>query len=79
VHLLWLTDEELIAVMGMPIQKGRDLLEMYDKQPKLGFPQKEAIAGGRRYWPAVKAYLDTANGVRMPASPIPFARQSNDR
>lgn len=79
VHLLWVTDEELILVMGMPVQKGRDMLEMYDKQPKLGFPQKQGIAGGRRYLPAVKAYFDTANGVRMAASPIPFARQSNDR
>lgn len=34
-----------------------------------GFP-KASVVYGRRYWPAVKAYLDARMGVRAGAMPV---------
>jgi hypothetical protein len=36
---------------------------MFDRDLHSGFPKKQALWGGRRYWPAVKAYLDRTNGL----------------
>ena len=61
---LYITDAELIRRMGVPEKVARETLRMLDRNPRqTGFPQKSKIWGDRRYWPAVKAYLDRANGV----------------
>lgn len=55
---LWITDAELIRRIGVPEKIVRQNLHEFDTKPQLGFPQKSKIWGGRRYWPAVKAYFD---------------------
>lgn len=61
---LWLTDAEIIRRMGVPERAARDALAVLDKNPALsGFPQKQKLWGGRRYWPAVKAYFDRKYGM----------------
>lgn len=60
---LYLTDAELIRRMGVPEKIARDALTMLDRDPRSGFPKKQKLWGDRRYWPAVKAYLDRHNGV----------------
>lgn len=61
---LWVTDAELIRRMGCPEKIAREAIRMLDKDPRrTGFPQKNALWGGRRYWPAVRAYLDRQNGL----------------
>lgn len=32
-------------------------------ESKYGFPRKQPLFAGRRYWPAVKAWLDKRNGL----------------
>ena len=59
---LYVTDAELIRRMGVPERQGRAMLQDLVKKP--GFPRKEAYAGGRRYYPAVKAYFDKLNGLK---------------
>lgn len=62
---LWVTDAELIRRLGVPPKIAREALRMYDRDPKKGFPQKVGTWGNRRYWPAVKAYLDATCGLKM--------------
>jgi hypothetical protein len=60
---LWVTDAEMIRRMGVPEKIARVAIEGFDKDKGSGFPQKKALWGYRRYWPAVKAYLDRTNGL----------------
>ncbi len=65
---LYITDEELIRRLGAPRKAVRAALHMFDHDPSKGFPKKQALWGNRRYWPAVKAYLDRTNGLKLDAS-----------
>lgn len=60
-HKLYLLDSELIRRLGVPDKVLRPILETLEK--KHGFPRKQALFGGRRYWPAVKLWLDKHNGL----------------
>jgi hypothetical protein len=66
----FVTDQELIEIMGVPEKIARDALHFLDRDngKTSGFPQKSAIYGGRRYLPAVKAYFDTTLGFKIEAS-----------
>lgn len=66
---LYINDAELIRRMGIPEKKARHLLRYFDNNPKLLFPQKDKLFDGRRYWPAVRAFLDKRNKLTMDASP----------
>jgi hypothetical protein len=74
---LWVTDADLIRRMGAPEKIARQVIRAFDANPGLGFPQKSKLWGNRRYWPAVRAYLDRTNGLNVPASPL--GRQGNAR
>lgn len=58
---LYLTDAELIRRLGVPANVLRPILP--NLELKFGFPPKQPLFGGRRYWPAVKAWLDKHNGL----------------
>lgn len=62
---LYLTDAELIRRLGVPEKILRPILP--ELESKHRFPQKQALFGGRRYWPAVKAWLDKHNGLIVDA------------
>jgi hypothetical protein len=62
---LYVTDAELIRRMGVPEKIGRAVLAGYDRDMSKGFPRKQALWGNRRYWPAVKAFLDRVNGIKV--------------
>lgn len=63
---LYLLDSELIRRIGVPDKFMRNMLPGLES--KYGFPRKQALFGGRRYWPAVKAWLDKHNGLMMDPS-----------
>jgi hypothetical protein len=58
---LYLTDAEMIRRIGVPDTILRPILP--ELENKHGFPRKQALFGNRRYWPAVKAWLDKHNGI----------------
>lgn len=58
---LYLTDAEMIRRLGVPDKIVRPILPTLET--KHGFPRKQALFGGRRYWPAVKIWLDRHNGL----------------
>jgi hypothetical protein len=60
---LYLTDAELIRRLGVPEKTLRPLLPALET--KQGFPKKSAFFGDRRYWPAVKAWLDKHEGLTL--------------
>ena len=74
---LWITDAEMIRRMGVPEKIAREAIRMMDadKGKISGFPQKNPLWGNRRYWPAVKAYLDRSAGLN---SPVPQRRTRDD-
>lgn len=60
---LYITDAELIELLGVPEDIARVTIHNFDTK-HTGFPKKQAMFGGRRYWPAVRVFLDNLNGVR---------------
>lgn len=73
---LYLLDSELIRRLGVPEKVMRPMLPGLES--KFNFPRKQPLFGGRRYWPAVKKWLDTHNGLNVDAS-TPNRRRSHDR
>jgi hypothetical protein len=67
---LYVTDEELIKLLGVPVRDARAALQELDRNPASGFPRKQKLWGDRRYLPAVRAYFDRLNGLKIDASPI---------
>lgn len=63
---LYLTDAEIIRRVGAPTRTMRAALRAFDDNPASGFPRKQKLFGDRRYWPAVRDYLDRINGLKMP-------------
>ncbi|WP_213737080.1 winged helix-turn-helix domain-containing protein [Bradyrhizobium sp. dw_411] len=64
---LYLTDAELIRRIGVPEKIMRSMLPGLES--KYNFPRKQPLFGSRRYWPAVKAWLDKHNGLPIPSNP----------
>jgi hypothetical protein len=62
---LWVTDAELIRRSGIPEKRARAILQALDQDRRSQFPQKQALYGDRRYWPAVRAYFDRVGGLTM--------------
>jgi len=65
---LFVTDAELLERLGIPEKIGYEALHMLDKDPRKGFPAKDPFWGGRRYWPAVRKFLDDTQAPRLSAS-----------
>jgi hypothetical protein len=62
---LFVTDAELIRRIGVPEKIARAAIHALERDRASGFPPKKAFWGNRRYWPAVKAYLDRTNGLKL--------------
>lgn len=71
---LYVTDAELIRRSGVPEKTMRALIQEFDRNPKTGFPQKVRLFANRRYWPAVKDYMDRYNRLKIEAQPNGRAR-----
>jgi hypothetical protein len=71
---LYITDAEMIRRMGVPEKIARAAIQRFDDDPRSKFPQKQKLFGDRRYWPAVKAYLDHINQVK---SDVPETRRAS--
>jgi len=61
---LYLTDAEMLRRIGVPPKLVKPLLPALES--KYAFPKKSAFFGDRRYWPAVKAWLDKHEGLTLP-------------
>ncbi len=61
---LFVTDAELIRRIGVPEKIARAVIRELDAKRGNVFPQKNPLWGNRRYWPAVRAYLDRYGGLK---------------
>lgn len=60
---LYVTEGEIIKRMGVGINAGRKAIQKMRLHPK--FPPKDI--GGKRYWPAVRDFLEIWNGRSIAA------------
>lgn len=66
-HKLWVTDTELIRLLGAPEKMARRMLRELDAKPT-GFPKKSKLWGDRRYMPAVMDYFNQNHGATLAPS-----------
>ena len=66
---LYVTDAEMIRRMGVPEKIARRRIRDLDaRHQTTGFPQKQKLWGDRRYWPAVKSWLERTGAPTMELS-----------
>ncbi len=65
IETLWITDAEMIRRLGVPEKVMRRAIKALDENRRSGFPRKVGLYGDRRYWPAVKEYMDRTNGLKL--------------
>jgi hypothetical protein len=63
---LYLTDEQVADRLGIGVDKWRENARVLEPQ---GLPKRDPLFCRRRYWPAVRAFLDRRNGLAT-ASPV---------
>jgi hypothetical protein len=59
--VLFVTDAEMLRRIGISEKIGRIAIRELEK--RLLFPPKDPLFGNKRYWPAVRAFLDARSGV----------------
>lgn len=73
---LYLDDKQIARVLGIPVEEWRVNAVVLARQ---GLPEPDALFGGRRYWPAVRAFLDRRNGLSAPSQhPVRVSRETLD-
>jgi hypothetical protein len=63
----WVTDEELIALSGVPARIMWTNIKIWERSPAFGFPPKVPLYGDRRHWPSVKAFFQRDAEAKMRA------------
>jgi hypothetical protein len=81
---LFVTDAELIRKLGVPEKHARRVIQALDENRPSGFPPKQTLWADRRYWPAVKAWLDKNYGLSeqeqtLPGPPRRLALEASKR
>ena len=69
---LYVDDKELAALLGIPVDEWRTNAIVLQRA---GLPRPDPLFTNRRYWPAVKAFLDHHNGMEAPS---PQARDGEE-
>lgn len=62
---LFVTDEELPDVLGIPAHEAAPMIRALDQNPNSRFPKKQQFWGYRRYLPAVQEWLKEAHGLKI--------------
>lgn len=57
---LYLSEEQIASRVGMQKQDWEAAARVLERS---GLPKGDPVFNGRRYWPAVRAYLDRRNGL----------------
>jgi hypothetical protein len=60
-RVLYVTDAEMLRRIGISEKIGRIAIRELEKRQV--FPARDPLFGNKRYWPAVRAFLDARNGV----------------
>jgi len=60
-EVLFVSDTEMFRRIGISEKIGRIAVRELEK--RMVFPPKDPMFGNKRYWPAVKVFLDARGGV----------------
>ncbi len=61
---LYVDDKEIAALLGLKVSEWRANAMILERR---GLPAGDPLFSGRRYWPAVKAFLDRRYGLEAPS------------
>ena len=75
--VLYVTDTEMLRRIGISEKIGRTAIRELEKRQV--FPVKDPLFGNKRYWPAVRAFLDARNGVTTTPPKAIYTASSADR
>ena len=64
----WVTDKEIARRWRLSEKTARAALRGLERDP--AFPRRDPLFGGRRYWPAVVAFVRRRAGVTVDAPPL---------
>lgn len=73
---LYVTEAEIAKILDMTVDDWRDTAAVLEKR---GLPSKNPLFGDRRYWPAVRAFLDRREGVGAQSGQGIPARDGEER
>jgi len=59
---LFLSDAEIAERLGLTLDQAEVAIRALEEK-RGGFPPKNPLFGNKRYWPAVRAYLDNMAGM----------------
>lgn len=65
VEPLYISEDALKDLLGVGRDKGREVIKALDNE---GMPQKDPLLG-KRYLPAIKAFLDQRNNLTVQSVP----------
>lgn len=57
---LYMTDGEIAGLVGVGVDRWRANATVLERS---GLPRRDPLFANKRYWPAVKAFLDRRNGL----------------
>lgn len=60
---LYVTDAELIEILGVPEKIAREALHSLDRDRRAGFPRKQPLWGNRRHLPSVEKWCENTGGL----------------
>lgn len=64
----FVSDTELLVRLNLPKDKGMQALRLLDRQP--GFPKKDPLFAGKRFMPAVRAWLYARYSIKSGSPPV---------
>jgi hypothetical protein len=72
----FVNDAEMLDRLNLPKKAGLSAIRLLDRMDK-SFPQKDPFFGGKRYWPAVRAWFRTRYGVKEGKPPAAVDGEEN--
>lgn len=65
----FVSDREIARRWGVSEATARTAIRAFEMRH--GFPQRDPLMGNKRYWPAVRAFMDRRYGVKVGDDPGP--------
>lgn len=73
---LYVSDAEIMRRLGVGEKTIRVAIRELERSR--GFPRKDPLFGEKRYWPAVRAFLDRRAGLNVAAPSVPDGKENFD-
>jgi hypothetical protein len=71
---LYVSDAEIVRRLGVGEKTARVAIRELERAR--GFPRKDPLFGEKRYWPAVRAFLDRRAGLNVASPLVPDGKEN---